>query len=108
MANSVKPKHSDDAPIDTPSTALSNGIQVYETWDEMLDSWQERARVLANEMQSFGFASVWLASSIDPTSGDIKVEGERDTEMRSVRRGGRYTCLGMLEDYSFGIKSGEA
>ena len=88
-------------PAKPSETALSNGFESYETQAEMLQSWQERMTALANEMQSFGFASVFLASGVDL----LLEQEERVTDRLSIRRGNYYACLGMLVDGAHEMKT---
>lgn len=97
----TKTKNRNEDESGSPETCdLSNGIQSYETWDEMLDSWEERAKALATEMRGFGFASIWLTAAYDKMDGEL-------TGFRTVRMGNYYTCLGMMRDSEHLLLNGE-
>jgi len=82
------------------TSAIGNGVQSYDTWDEMLESWRSRSIDLANEIQSMGGSAVVMISIFDPALHDSDDNaGEiRETPSIFIRRGNYHTVLGMLVD----------
>lgn len=70
---------------------VGNGVQVYESWDDMRASWRARAEALQDEMKSFGYSSCFVACSFDAMSND-------STNYLNIWRGNYYTTLGLLAD----------
>lgn len=83
------------------SSQVSNGIVSYDSWEEMQQSWVDRAKVLMEEAIGFGFSSVFALASFD------RLSDNGTTANLAMRRGNYYTCLGMIEDMKQMLMRGE-
>lgn len=84
------------------SSAVSNGVSSYDTWEEARESWTERVTALMDEMSGYGFASVFVSCAVDQIQGT-----QSSTCSTRLWRGNYFACLGLLVDTQRDMMNGD-